>query len=341
MKMDFRSDTVTHPTLAMREAMLKASVGDDVYQDDPSVNALQDYACELFNMEAALYVPSGTMGNLLALLAHCNRGEGVLLGKSAHIWIHEGGGIGCIAGLMPYTLDDSEGIPRVEEIKSVYRPAGDVHVAPTTLLALENTHNDCGGIPVALPKFAHVCGEGKKLGLKIHLDGARIFNACATFDVQPADYAKHVDSLQCCLSKGLAAPVGSLLCGKKDFIEHALFWRKRLGGGQRQVGIVAAAGLVALRDMRRRLVEDHKRAAQLAAQLESIGYTVEQIENRTNMVYFQLPESVSDHRFLEHCTAKGLKVNEAEAGRVRLVTHYGIDDESVKVAVGILRELLQ
>ena len=240
MKLDFRSDTVTHPTQEMRNAMALAPVGDDVYEDDPTVNELQAYTSELFQTEAALYVCSGTMGNLLAILCHCDRGDGVLVGKEAHIWSHEAGGMACIAGTMPFQLDDSAGIPSVEEIRAQYRAPGDVHVCPTTLLALENTHNFMGGLPIAPAVFAEVAGTARALGMKVHLDGARLFNACTAFEVPPSRYAAEVDSVQVCLSKGLGAPMGSMLCGKRAFIEKARMWRKKLGGGQRQVGIAAA-----------------------------------------------------------------------------------------------------
>lgn len=341
MKLDFRSDTVTHPTQEMRDAMALAPVGDDVYGDDPTVNELQAYACELFQMEAALYVCSGTMGNLLAILCHCDRGDGVLVGKEAHIWSHEAGGMACLAGTMPFPLDDSAGIPSIEEIRGQYRAAGDVHVSPTTLLALENTHNFMGGLPIAPALFAEVARTGRTLGMKVHLDGARLFNACAAFDVPPSCYAAEVDSVQICLSKGLAAPMGSMLCGKRAFIEKARMWRKKLGGGQRQVGIAAAAGMIALRDMRGRLTQDHENASYLAELLERGGVAVESVSRRTNMVFFQLPKGRSEDLFVQQCADRGLLLNGAGNGRIRMVTHLDVDRQAVSDASVLVREILE
>lgn len=340
MKLDFRSDTVTHPTQEMRNAMALAPVGDDVYEDDPTVNELQAYASELFQTEAALYVCSGTMGNLLAILCHCDRGDGVLVGKEAHIWSHEAGGMACIAGTMPFQLDDSAGIPSVEEIRAQYRAPGDVHVCPTTLLALENTHNFMGGLPIAPAVFAEVAGTARALGMKVHLDGARLFNACTAFEVPPSRYAAEVDSVQVCLSKGLGAPMGSMLCGKRTFIEKARMWRKKLGGGQRQVGIAAAAGMVALRDMRGRLVQDHENASYLAELLENTGVAVEPVSHRTNMVFFQLPKECSEDLFVKQCADRGLLLNGAGNGRIRMVTHLDVDRQAVGDAALLVREVL-
>lgn len=340
MKLDFRSDTVTRPTQAMRDAMAVAPVGDDVYGDDPTVNELQAYTCDLFGMEAALYVCSGTMGNLLAVLCHCDRGDGVLAGKEAHILAHEAGGLACIAGAMPFPIDDSAGIPSDEEVRAQYRAPGDVHVSPTTLLTLENTHNFMGGVPIPLASFAKTARVGRALGMKVHLDGARLFNACVALDTPPAHYAAEVDSVQFCLSKGLAAPMGSMLCGKKAFIEKARVWRKKLGGGQRQVGIAAAAGLVALRDMRDRLVLDHENASYLAELLEKGGVSVEPLAHRTNMVFFQLPKRISEELFVQKCVDRELLLNGAGNGRIRMVTHLDVDRQSVSDASDVVRGIL-
>lgn len=339
--LDFRSDTVTHPTEEMRKAMYSAAVGDDVYGDDPTVNSLEEYAAGLLGMEAALFACSGTMGNLIALMSHCGRGDGVLMGVGSHTWKNEGGNVANVAGLMPYPLDDSKGIPTMESLKDSFQPLGNVHYAHTTLLVLENTHNNAGGIPISVDSFSAIAKEAKRMGLLIHVDGARIFNATAYFGVDVREYTSKIDSIQVCLSKGLAAPMGSMLCGKKDFIERARKYRKTVGGGQRQVGIAAAAGLIALRDMRERLSVDHANAALLADLLADAGLNVEPVPARTNMVYFQLNENQCDADVLaDRCKDRGLLIVPAAPRRVRMVTHLGLDEQSVKDAVRIVKEVV-
>ena len=338
--LDFRSDTVTKPTEEMRRAMAKASVGDDVYGDDPTVNELQEYAAELTGMEAALYVCSGTMGNLAAMMSHCSRGDGVLIGVGSHTWKNEAGNAAFIAGVMPYPLDDSAGLPTEESIKSSYQPLGNVHYAHTTMMSIENTHNSAGGLPSEAERVASVASLARDMGMKVHIDGARIFDAVAFFGSDVRDYTRHVDSIQICLSKGLGAPMGSILCGRRDFIERARKYRKALGGGQRQTGIAAAAGLIALRDMRSRLTEDHKNAVLLASLLQDCGYDVEPAEKRTNMVYFKLGTKYADvAAFAGMCGERGLLLGAAGPGRIRMVTHIGLDDESVRRAAEILKTL--
>lgn len=337
--LDFRSDTVTKPTAAMREAMAKAEVGDDVYGDDPSVNELQAYAADLLGMDAALYACSGTMGNLLALLSHCGRGEGVLMGVNSHTWKNEGGGIALFAGLMPHPLDDASGIPEVESLHRAFLPGGNVHHAPTKLLTLENTHNSAGGVAIAPGVFSAVAGEARGMGMKVHLDGARIFDACARFGADVKEYASQVDSVQVCLSKGLGAPMGSLLCGKRELIDTARKYRKSLGGGQRQAGIAAAAGLIALRDMRGRLKEDHANAALLADLLSQAGIAVDAVPARTNMVYFTLdPEQPDAETVVARCGRKGLLIGAAAPRRLRMVTHLGLEAGTVRDAAKIVKE---
>lgn len=337
--LDFRSDTVTKPTAEMRAAMAAAEVGDDVYGDDPTVNELQDYAADLLGTEAAMYVCSGTMGNLIAVMSHCNRGEGVLMGTGSHVWKNECGSAASVAGVMPFPLDDTSGVPTADSIRASHLPLGNVHFAHTTLLILENTHNSTGGIPIDVPAFASAADEAHHLGLKVHVDGARIFDAAAYFGVEAKEYASRADSIQFCLSKGLAAPMGSLLCGRRDFIERARRFRKALGGGQRQAGIAAAAGLIALRDMRGRLSEDHRHAALLADLLQASGIAVEQVSARTNMVYFATPNDMPAAKFAEECRVRGLLVGPAAEKRIRMVTHWGLDAQSVRSAVTIINEV--
>lgn len=339
--LDFRSDTVTMPTKAMRKAMHDAPVGDDVYGDDPTMNALQDYAAKLLGMESAIFACSGTMGNLMALMSHCNRGEGVIMGASSHTWKNECGNVAGIAGVMPFPVDDSAGCPSIESVRRAYLPSGNVHYARTALLTLENTHNSAGGVPIPVDIFSAVALEAREMGLKVHVDGARIFDAAAYFNVDVKEYSSKVDSMQFCLSKGLGAPMGSILCGSADFIERAKKHRKALGGGQRQSGIAAAAGLVALRDMRGRLSEDHKNAALLADLLNDAGLAVEAVPRRTNMVYFALPDScLGISFFADRCAEAGLLLGAATEGRFRMVTHAGLDEGHVKSAVILIKEVL-
>lgn len=339
--LDFRSDTVTRPTETMRQAMARAEVGDDVYGDDPTVNELQAYAARLLGMEDALYVPSGTMGNLLALMSHCERGEGVMMGVRAHTWKNEGGGPAFLAGLMPYPLDDEDGIPRIESIDAAFLPEGNVHFAATKLLALENTHNAAGGAALSPGDITRVARHARSLGMKVHIDGARIFNACAYYDADVAEYTREVDSIQVCLSKGLCAPMGSLLCGSGEFIARARKYRKAMGGGQRQVGIAAAAGLVALRDMRGRLKEDHARAALLADLLSSSGVDVDYVASRTNMVHISLSEKGLDSAAaVELCRGRNLLLGATGPRRLRMVTHHDVDERAVRAAAAIVAETI-
>ena len=338
--LDFRSDTVTKPTEEMRRAMASAAVGDDVLGDDPTINELQAYAAELTGMEAALYVCSGTMGNLAAIMSHCARGEAALLGVGSHTWKNETGNVAAIAGVMPYPLDDSSGLPTEESIKTSYQPLGNIHCANTTMISIENTHNSAGGLPSEAGRVASVAALARDMGMKVHIDGARIFDAVAFFGNDVKDYACHADSIQICLSKGLGAPMGSILCGGRDFIERAKKYRKALGGGQRQSGIAAAAGLIALRNMRSRLVVDHKNAVLLASLLQDCGYDVERTEKRTNMVFFRLGIKYTDAAiFADMCRERGLLLGPAGPGRIRMVTHLDVDETSVRKAAEIMKTL--
>lgn len=337
--LDFRSDTVTKPTEAMRRAMAEAPVGDDVYGDDPSMNELLQYAADLVGMESAIYACSGTMGNLLALLSHTERGDGVLMGVNSHTWKNEAGNVAGMAGLMPYPLDDATGVPTLDSVRESYQSAGNIHHAPTTVLVIENTHNSTGGVPIDVKTFAEIAREAKSLGLRVHVDGARIFDAVAYFKTDVKQYASQVDSIQICLSKGLAAPMGSLLCGSAALIEKARRYRKSLGGAQRQSGIAAAAGLIALRDMRDRLSEDHANAALLANLLLEAGIDVEPVLRRTNMVYFKTRANErGETELVERCGKRGLLFGISGPRRLRMVTHLGLDDDAVRRAVTIVKE---
>lgn len=333
---DLRSDTVTQPTQAMRDYLAVAPVGDAGYGDDPSVNALQALAAEMTGKEAALFFPSGIMANLCALLTLGYPGSSVALGARAHIYQYEAGGLATFAGLTPKLFDDSTGVPPQGALRALSRPV-DVHFPPLAVMALENTHNDCGGTACEPDTFALAVRQGKELGLAIHLDGARLANAAVLHHCSLADYAEEVDTVQICLSKGLGAPMGSVLCARRDLLEKAAFHRKRLGGELRQAGLMAAAGIFALTNHFDRLAEDHRRAADLAAGLKAIGFSVEEVANATNMTYFTLPEgTVCDEEFGRRCLEQGLQFNFAGPRRVRLVTHLGISDDDVEKALKVM-----
>src|SRR5215831_16183590 len=267
---DLRSDTVTHPTQAMREAMMTAKVGDDVYGDDPTINELQAYAADLLGKEAALFMPSATMSNVASVLTHCQRGDEIILSKRAHMFLYEQGGAAQLGGVSMNTLDiHFDGTLALNEIEAAIR-ADDPHYPRTALVCLENTVYGRGGTPITAEHINQVADQAHRHGLKLHLDGARLFNAAAALKVHPRELAAGPDSVQLCLSKALCAPMGSLLVGSKEFIARAVRTRKVLGGAMRQGGMVAAAGLIALRDMRDRLGEDHPVAAQLAEGLAAI-----------------------------------------------------------------------
>ena len=284
---DLRSDTVTHPTREMRQAMADAVVGDDVYGEDPTVNRLEAEAAELFGMEAGLFVTSGTQGNLVALLTHVPRGGEVILGDKAHIFLYEQGGLSALGGIVPHTVPvQDDGTLLLSDLKRAIRAEND-HFPRTRLIALENTQGTVGGVPLSPEYTLQVAQFAQAQGVKLHIDGARIFNAATAFGVAPADIVAGADSLTFCLSKGLGAPAGSLLVGPRDFIREARRHRKLLGGGMRQAGILAAAGLLAMHKMSRRLQEDHDNAAYLAAGLEAVPH-LRLVSQHTNFVFFQL-----------------------------------------------------
>lgn len=333
---DLKSDTVTRPSQGMRKAMAEAEVGDDVYHEDPTVHRLEEKGASLTGKEAALYLTSGTMGNIVALLTHCCRGDAAIVGADSHILNYEGGGLAALGGILPLAADDSSGIIPPEEVVRFCKPSN-VHFAPVTLLCLENTHNRCGGLALSPEEMEKTADQARKCGLLVHLDGARVFNAAAAWDVGVDAYGTLVDSVQICLSKGLGAPVGSLLCGTREFVERARFWRKKVGGGLRQAGIIAAAGLYAFEHNLPRLKEDHENAALLGSLLAEGGIEVERNAKPTNMVYFRIPVSVSE-TLPRRCAARGVLFNAAGPGRVRLVTHLDVSREQAAAAAGIILE---
>jgi len=340
---DLRSDTVTRPTPEMREAMAKAEVGDDVYGDDPTVNRLQDMAAEMMGKEAGLFVPSGTMGNLAAILSHCQRGDEVIIGQLNHSFLYEAGGMSVLGGVHSYQLrNQPDGSLLPADVEGAIRP-DDPHDPITKLLCLENTHNRCGGT-VQTPDYTREISKlAHRHGLKVHLDGARIFNASAALGVSARELAEPVDSVTFCLSKGLSAPVGSVLCGDHDFIQKARRARKLLGGGMRQAGVLAAAGIVALQKMTGRLVEDHARARRLADGLQENDCVVlDPGSPATNMVFFNLSPraSISAPEAAERLKKDGILVSPTGERRFRLVTHCWIDDVGVAKAVAALDRVL-
>jgi threonine aldolase len=342
---DLRSDTVSQPTSAMRKAMAQAEVGDDVYREDPTINRLEKMAADLVGKEAGLFVPSGTMGNLTAILAHCGRGEEVILGNKAHTFLFEAGGISSLGGIHSRQLPNQpDGTLDIEDIANSIRP-DDVHQPITRLITLENTHNRCGGVSLSVEYTRRVGELARQHGLLLHLDGARLFNAAAAQGVTAAELCEPVDSVTFCLSKGLSAPVGSLLCGSGSFIQTALRMRKMLGGGMRQAGVLAAAGIVALETMVDRVVEDHHRAKTLAQGLEKIPHLViEPGTPYTNMIFFSISEqapfeSASD--FAAQLDRYGVKVGVLTSRRFRLVTHYWIDDEAVEKSLAVFQNVME
>jgi len=340
---DLRSDTVTQPTPAMRAAMSRAEVGDDVYGEDPTVNRLQEMAADLSGKEAALFVPSGTMGNLAAILAHCQRGDEMIVGNLAHTFLFEAGGVSALGGVHSRQVPNQpDGSLALEDIRAAIRSA-DPHEPVTTLVALENTHNRCGGVALT-PAYTRQVGElAHQHGLRLHLDGARLFNAAVALQVEPKELAQAADSVTFCLSKGLCAPVGSLLCGSSEFIARAHRIRKQLGGGMRQAGVLAAAGLVALETMIERLAEDHARAKRLAEMLAQIPrLALDPGAPQTNMVFCTLQDGIpqSAAQVAQHLAARRVRVGVAGARRFRLVTHYWIRDEDILTAGRAFEEVL-
>jgi threonine aldolase len=340
---DLRSDTVTLPTAAMLEAMATAPLGDDVLGDDPTVIKLEAMAAERMGKEAALLTPSGTMANLVGVLVHCGRGDEVILGDKAHTFVYEAGGISAYGGVHPHTVPNQpDGTIRLEDIEAAIRP-GNIHFPKTKLILLENTHNKCRGA-VLRPDYLDAVGElAKKYGLAFHIDGARIFNAAVALGCDVRDLTRSCDSVSFCLSKGLSCPVGSLVCGSREFIDKARRIRKGLGGGMRQAGVIAAAGIVALETMIDRLTGDHENARLLAEGLSKIdGIRIDLDAVQTNMVYMSLDEDcISDDQFLARAQENGVKFLSLAARNFRLVTHAGIARSDIETAVQIIEDALK
>ena len=341
---DLRSDTVTKPTPEMREAMAEAEVGDDVYRDDPTVNRLEELAAEMLGKESALFVPSGTMGNLIALLVHCQRGHEVIVGNQSHIYLNEAGGMSALGGIQPCPIQNRpDGTLALEDVVASIRTE-DVHHPITRLVCLENTQNICGGIPLTAEYTRQIGDLVHRNDLSLHVDGARIFNAAVAQAISVRELVEPADSVMFCLSKGLAAPLGSLLVGGNQFIARARHIRKMLGGGMRQVGIVAAACIISLEKMTKRLKDDHARAKRMAEGLRQLeGLVVDANSPHTNMVYLNLSDDValSAQQITQKMKDRGVLVDAENARRFRLVTHYGIDDEAVEKTVFAFQKVLK
>ncbi|HXH20768.1 MAG TPA: low-specificity L-threonine aldolase [Dehalococcoidia bacterium] len=334
---DLRSDTVTHPTPAMREAMFRAEVGDDVLGDDPTVKRLEKMAAERMGKEAAVYVASGTMANLVSLLAHCQRGDEAIVGSESHILHHEVASAAGVGGIqLREVRNDEAGRVDADEVRRLIR-SPDIHSPRTGLVCLENTHNRCGGAAVPQSVTAAVARVAREAGIPLHIDGARVFNAAIALETTPADLAREADSISFCLSKGLSAPIGSLVCGSGEFITRARKARKMLGGGMRQVGVIAAAGIVALEEMVDRLAEDHANARVLAEGLASIpGIKLDPASVQTNIVIFDL-EGIERSALQQALRERGVLCTGVPP-KVRMVTHYGIERADIEEALERTRE---
>ena len=339
-KIDLRSDTKTKPTHLMYQAMMNAKVGDEQNNEDPSVLKLQEMAANKLGKEAALFVTSGTMGNLLALMTHAQPGESVIMEEESHILRCEVGGLASIAGLMLKTIPGNLGFPDIEYLKKAI--IGQGRLFPTTrLICLENTHNAAGGTCIGPEQMLNISNIARAFNIKIHIDGARIFNAAIALDVEPANLVKDVDSVQFCLSKSLGCPFGSLLVGDRDFIAKARKKRQKLGVGMRQGGLMAAGGIVGLEKMIARLSEDHKNAKDLALGLVKLGLIINLKSVQTNMIYFKVPEGkISSEQLVEQLKGDNIFINQPKLGKIRLVTHKDVSREDIFYVIERFKKLL-
>jgi threonine aldolase len=337
MFIDLRTDTVTMPDPQMRQVMANAEVGDDVYREDPTVRALEERCAALLGKEEGLLVPSGTMGNLLALLTLARTGEEVIADAESHVFMFEAAGAASVGGIQLWPVATPAGVMSAEQVTAAVRPADDDHQPRTAALTIENTHNRHSGAVWPIADLDTATEAARRRGLAVHIDGARIFNAALAIGESPARIASTADSVTFCLSKGLACPAGSVLCGPRDFIEEARRKRKMLGGGMRQVGILAACGLYALDHMVDRLAEDHDNAGILARGLADIpGISCDPARVQTNIAIVGVP---ARDRFVHECRQRGLLVSGSSGERVRLVTHFGVDEQDIHRALAIASEV--
>ncbi|HEU5140295.1 MAG TPA: low-specificity L-threonine aldolase [Bacillales bacterium] len=337
---DLRSDTVTKPTEEMRKAIYQADVGDDVYGEDPTVNLLERKAAEILGKEAALFVTSGTQGNQIAVLTHCRPGNEIILEAEAHIYYYEGAAISALAGVQPRPVNGSRGALDPGDVESAIR-GDDIHYPETGLICVENTHNRAGGAVIPLEKMRGIYDVASRHGIPVHLDGARLFNAAVATKTPVAEFAACTDTVQFCLSKGLGAPVGSIIAGDAEFVAGARKWRKRLGGGLRQAGVLAAAGIVALDKHVDRLEEDHRHAEMLAEGLSKInGLTVEN-DVETNIVLVNVGKTGrSSAEFVEQLKDTGILAGPFGPETVRFTTHYDVSTEQIQSALDKITDML-
>jgi len=338
---DLRSDTVTRPTPAMRKAMSEAEVGDDVFGEDPTVNALQEKVANLLGKEAALFVPSGTMANQLSIKSHTQPGDEVIIEGSSHPYNFEGGAGAALSGIQFQCLKGVRGILDASQIEEAIRPA-DHHFPVTKLICLENTHNRGGGSIYPLEKMAEIYRLTKSKGLLLHLDGARLWNASVAMGIKPLEYAQWADSVSVCLSKGLGAPIGSLVAGSKPFIDHIHRFRKMFGGGMRQVGIIAAAGIYALNHHLERLKEDHHHAKRLAVGLKEFkGVSIDPKHVETNIVIFDVTDTgMTGAQVAEAMKKEGVLIHAFGKTQIRLVTHLDVSSEDIEIALKAFKKVL-
>ncbi len=341
---DLRSDTVTLPTNEMKKFIINSPLGDDVYGEDPSVNLLQKKIAKIFNKEAALFVPSGTMANLISVLTHCNRGDEVILGDKSHIFYYEAGGISAFGGVHSHQLKNyDDGTIKINDIENSIRDIGNDHFPKTKLICLENTHNACYGSAIDTDYFKDVKEVANDNNLSIHLDGARIFNAAIKLNKSVDELTKDCDSISCCLSKGLSAPVGSVILGTKNFILKAKHMRKALGGGMRQAGLIASAGIFSLDNMINRIENDHENAKILAKQLSDI----KNIEINTNQVHtniifiYNRHQIISNTKLLSTLEKNNIKIDYKGNSKFRLVTHSGFKESDIVSVVNVFKEILK
>jgi threonine aldolase len=339
---DLRSDTVTLPTPAMRKAMYGAELGDDVMGEDPTVNKLEALAAERIGKEAALFVPSGAMGNLVSILSHCQRGDEVIMGDQAHTFVFEVGAASILGGLQVHIVPNGpDGGLKPEDVIDAIR-GENVHFPPTGLVCLENSHNKCGGWALTSEQMDSVTLPVRERGIPVHLDGARIFNSAVALQVDVRELTRNVDSVMFCLSKGLSAPVGSMVAGSEEFIQRARKNRKMVGGGMRQAGVLAAAGIIALTEMVDRLAEDHRNARMLSEGLGEVkGLAPRLYGVQTNMCFFDLTADwITPSELQGALKAEGVKVGYYGKGVFRAVTHYGVDGEDIVYTVGVFERVM-
>ena len=341
---DLRSDTVTLPTNEMKQFIMDSPLGDDVYGEDPSVNLLQKKIAKIFNKESALFVPSGTMANLISVLTHCNRGDEVILGNKSHIFFYEAGGISAFGGVHSHQINNNDdGTININDIENAIRKKGDDHFPKTKLICLENTHNACYGSPINTDFFSEVKNIAKKHNIPIHLDGARIFNAAIALNKSVDELTKDCDSVSCCLSKGLSAPVGSVILGSKNFISKAKSLRKALGGGMRQAGLIASAGIFSLDHMINRIIDDHSNAKILASKLNLIkNLEINLNKVHTNIIFiYNRDKTLSNQDLVLSLEKNNIKIDYKGNSKFRLVTHSGFRKEDINAVIKIFRKIFK